>query len=51
MDNFGFASKCMIKIFRGGGMGGDSLKPGPTPYEQFLPLPTPLFQDVFGKIP
>ena len=25
-------------------MGGDSLKPGPTPYEQFLPLPTPCFK-------
>ena len=35
MDNLGFASKCMIKIFRGGAMGGDSLKLGPTPHEQF----------------
>ena len=26
------------------GRGGDTLKPGPTSYEQFLPLPTPCFK-------
>ena len=45
MDNFGFARKCMIKKnFLGGGRGGDTLKPGHTPYEQFLSLPTPCFK-------
>ena len=33
----------MIKIFRGGGRGGDTFKT-PSPYEQLLPLPTPCFK-------
>ena len=35
-------SKCMIKIFWGGGRGGDTFKP-PSLYEQLLHLPTPCF--------
>ena len=33
----------MIKIFRGGGRGGDTFKT-PSPCEQLLPLPTPCFK-------
>ena len=33
----------MIKIFQGGGKGGDTFK-NPSPYEQLLPLPTPCFK-------
>ena len=32
-----------IKIFLGGGRGGDTFKT-PSPYEQLLPLPTPCFK-------
>ena len=34
---------CMIKIFRGGGQGGDTFK-NHSLYEQLLPLPTPCFK-------
>ena len=41
--------KCMIKIFPGGGRGGDIFRP-PPPYEQLLPLPTPVLR-CFWKDP
>ena len=37
----------MIKIFGGGGRGGDTFKT-PSHYEQLLPLPNPYFKKFFG---
>ena len=41
--------ECMIKISQGG-RAGRTFKTT-SPHEQLLPLPTPRFYDVFGKIP
>ena len=45
-----YFERCMIKIFRGAGLVTPSKLPPSLPYEQLLPLPTPVFR-CFWKDP
>ena len=49
-EKFKLPDSCMIKIFHGGGKGGDTLKT-PSPLRTTFAFSHPLFYDVFGKTP